>query len=210
MNPAAAPSPEQAAPGIEHIDGRTLRRTRNRDAVIASLLAMIREGDLHPGAADIAERAGVSHRSIFRYFDDLDDLVRTAIDVAFEQAEPLGDIPEPGVGTLDQRIVNLVDARLRLFTFADGPMKVARMRANEIPSIDARIAEIAEYFCEQIRVHFANELAPIDAPHDEFLVEAIVSLTSYDVYSVQQRFLGSSKERIRASWISSLGALLRP
>lgn len=210
MNPAAAPSPERSDPAGEHVDGRTLRRTRNRDAVIASLLDMIRQGDLHPGAADIAERAGVSHRSIFRYFDDLDDLVRTAIDAAFEQAEPHSDIPDLGVGTLDQRIVNLVDARLRLFAFVDGPMKVARIRANTIPSIDDRIAEIAEYFCEQMRTHFATELALIEAPRDEFLVEALVSLTSYDVYSLQQRFLGSSPERIRASWISSLGALLRP
>ncbi len=70
------------------VDGRTMRRTRNRSAVITALLDMIREGDLHPGAAEIAERAGVSHRSIFRYFDDLDDLVRTAIDQAFVDAAP--------------------------------------------------------------------------------------------------------------------------
>jgi len=209
MNPVAAPGREQTGPASEHVDGRTLRRTRNRDAVIAALLDMIREGDLHPAAADIAERAAVSHRSIFRYFDDLDDLVRTAIDAAFEQAGPLSDIPEPGVGTLDQRIVNLVDARLRLFAYVDGPMRVARMRADTIPSIDHRIAEIAEYFCEQLRLHFAVELAPIGSPHDEFIVEAILSLTSYDVYSVHRRLLGSSPERIRASWIISLGALLR-
>ncbi len=38
---------QQSAPAAElteHIDGRTLRRTRNRDAVITALLEMIREG----------------------------------------------------------------------------------------------------------------------------------------------------------------------
>jgi AcrR family transcriptional regulator len=204
MNPVASPTTDES----EHVDGRTLRRTRNRDAVITSLLDMIREGELRPAAADIAERAGVSHRSVFRYFDDLDDLVSTAIDVAFEQADPFSEIPDLGVGTLDQRIVNLVDARLRLFAFVDGPMKVARIRAATIPSIDTRIAEIAEFFRDQIRTHFATELATIDGPDREFRVDAVVSLTSYDVYAVHLRFLSSTPERIRASWISSLDALL--
>ncbi len=203
MSPAPSPTDDTA-----HVDGRTLRRTRNRDAVITALLDMIREGELRPAAAEIAERAGVSHRSIFRYFDDLDDLVRTAIDAAFEQASPFAEVPDLGEGTLEQRVVNLVDARLRLFAFVDGPMKVARMRASTIPSIDDEIAEIAEQFRAQLRVHFAEELADLDAPHDEFLVDAAVSLTSYDVYSAQVRFLRSSPERIRASWISSLSRLM--
>ncbi|MGE5211966.1 MAG: TetR/AcrR family transcriptional regulator, partial [Acidobacteriota bacterium] len=99
----------------EHVDGRTLRRTRNRTAVIDALLEIIREGNLRPGASEIADRAGVSHRSIFRYFDDLDDLARTAIDHAFEQAGPMADIPDIGSGPLDERIATYVDARLALF-----------------------------------------------------------------------------------------------
>ena len=94
----------------EHVDGRTLRRTRNRTAVIAALLEIIREGNLRPGASEIADRAGVSHRSIFRYFDDLDDLVRTAIDHAFEQAGPMADIPDIGSGSLDERIAVITKA----------------------------------------------------------------------------------------------------
>ena len=100
------------APDGEHVDGRTLRRTRNRTAVIAALLAIIREGNLRPGASEIADRAGVSHRSIFRYFDDLDDLVLTAIDHAFEEAGPLAGVPDIGAGSLDERIATFVDARL--------------------------------------------------------------------------------------------------
>ena len=66
-----------------------------------------------------------------------------------------------------------------------------------------RLAEIAEQFRAQLRVHFAEELANLDEPHDEFLVDAVVLLTSYDVYSAQLRFLRSSPERIRAGPVSS-------
>ena len=146
------------------IDGRTMRRNRNRTAVITALLDMIREGDLHPGAAEIADRAGVSHRSIFRYFDDLDDLVRTAIDQAFQDAAPLSTLPAPGSKTLDQRIADVVDARLALFVFVDGTMQLARMRAYSIPSIDEAIALVAEEFRVQLGEQFETELAHLPQP----------------------------------------------
>jgi TetR/AcrR family transcriptional regulator, regulator of autoinduction and epiphytic fitness len=190
-------------------DGRTMRRDRNRTAVITALLDMIREGDLHPGAAGIAERAGVSHRSIFRYFDDLDDLVRTAIDQAFEDAGPLSTIPDQGEGTLAQRIAALVDARIALFDHVDGPMQLARMRAYSIPTIDEEIAKVAEEFRNQIREHFAIELSGRPDAERGSLVDAVLVLTSYDSYAIHTRLLARSAEQMRDSWADALRVLLR-
>ncbi len=191
------------------VDGRTMRRTRNRSAVITALLDMIREGDLHPGAAEIAERAGVSHRSIFRYFDDLDDLVRTAIDQAFVDAAPLSTIPDVGQGTLAERIASMVDARLALFEHVDGAMQLARMRAYSIPTIDEEIAVIAELFRGQIREHFATELTAHPDVERDAVVDAVLVLCSYDSYAIHVRLLARPVERIRAAWIIGLEALLR-
>jgi AcrR family transcriptional regulator len=199
----------QAERHDDSVDGRTMRRTRNRSAVITALLDMIREGDLHPGAAEIAERAGVSHRSIFRYFDDLDDLVRTAIDQAFADAGELSKIPDPGVGDLDDRIARFVDARIALFESVSGTMQLARMRAYSIPSIDAEIAVIAQAFRGQISEHFGAELVEVPTPEREFLVDAILVLSSYDGYSIQSRLLSSSTDRIRAAWRTAIAAILR-
>ena len=60
-------------------DGRRLRRGRNRDAVVRALLALYNEGNLNPSTEEIALRSGVSARSLFRYFDDVDDLCQAAI-----------------------------------------------------------------------------------------------------------------------------------
>jgi AcrR family transcriptional regulator len=191
-----------------HVDGRTLRRTRNRTAVIAALLEIIREGNLRPGASEIADRAGVSHRSIFRYFDDLDDLVRTAIDHAFEQAGPMASIPDIGSGSLDERLANFVDARLALFESVDGTMQLARMRAPSIPSIDEGIAEIAALFKAQIAEHFARELAPVGDDDRDLLIDGVLVLTSYDSFTIHRRLLHSDVDRIRAAWQYALGAML--
>ena len=197
-----------AALDDDHIDGRTLRRTRNRTAVIDALLEIIREGNLRPGASEIADRAGVSHRSIFRYFDDLDDLVRTAIDHAFRDAGPMAEIPGLGSGSLDERIARFVDARLALYESVDGTMQLARMRAPSIPSIDEGIAEIAALFETQIAEHFAQELAPIDEQDRDLLVDGVLVLTSYDSFTIHRRLLHNDADRIRAAWLCALGAML--
>ncbi len=192
----------------DRVDGRTLRRTRNRTAVIASLLEIIREGNLHPGASEIADRAGVSHRSIFRYFDDLDDLVRTSIDYAFAEAGPLAGIPEIGRGSLSERITNFVEARLALYQLVDGPMQLARMRAPSIASIDEGIAQIAELFRTQIAEHFAAELDRVSEADRPLMVDGILVLTSYDSFTIHVRLLGSDIARIRAAWITAISAML--
>ncbi len=192
----------------QRVDGRTLRRTRNRTAVIVALLEIIREGDLHPGASQIADRAGVSHRSIFRYFDDLDDLVRTSIDHAFAEAGPLADIPDIGEGPFEQRVVRFVEARLALFALVDGTMQLARMRAATIPSIDDGIAEIARLFQTQIDQHFAAELGQFDSIERPLMVDGVLVMTSYDSYTIHLRLLHSDPDRIRNAWITAVTAML--
>ena len=50
---------------IVEIDGRRLRSERTRQHIIEAYLAMLREGSGIPTAAQIAERAGYSVRSLF-------------------------------------------------------------------------------------------------------------------------------------------------
>lgn len=192
----------------EHIDGRTLRRTRNRTAVIMALLDIIREGDLHPGAAEIADRAGVSHRSIFRYFEDLDDLVRTSISHGFVDARPLSEIPDLGVGSLDERVARFVEVRLALYDYVDSMMQLARMRAPMIPAIDEGIAAIAEEFREQIALHFEKELVGVRDDDQPLLVDGILVLTSYDSFTIHTRLLHSDVDRIRTAWTCAVAAML--
>lgn len=60
--------------GTGRVDGRTARSLRTRQAVIDAMLGLIEDGDLRPTAPRIAERAGVSLRTVFQHFCDLDTL----------------------------------------------------------------------------------------------------------------------------------------
>lgn len=96
-------------------DGRTRRRERNVERVLDALIELAAEGRLDPSGEDIAERAGVSHRSLYRYFDDRTALQRAAIERVMEKIAPLLDIASIGEGALDDRISTFVRARTQTY-----------------------------------------------------------------------------------------------
>ena len=59
-------------------DGRMARAVRTRRAVADAMLSLIADGDLRPTSKVIAERAGVSERTIFQHFADLEQLFGAA------------------------------------------------------------------------------------------------------------------------------------
>jgi AcrR family transcriptional regulator len=98
----------------EPADGRARRSDRSRRAIVEALFALVGEGVLLPTAQQVADRAGVGIRSVFRHFEDMDSLyaelgsrIRTAI-------APLTEAPLPG-GSLEQRARELVRRRAALF-----------------------------------------------------------------------------------------------
>jgi AcrR family transcriptional regulator len=73
----------------QETDGRRLRSQASRDRIIAAVLALIEEGHSIPGAEQIAERADVGLRSVFRHFGDLDGLYFAMIDRLGTRYSPL-------------------------------------------------------------------------------------------------------------------------
>jgi AcrR family transcriptional regulator len=57
-------------------DGRRLRSERNRQKIVDAMLELVNEGNYDPSVAQIAERAEVGLRTVFRHFDDVDSLYR--------------------------------------------------------------------------------------------------------------------------------------
>ena len=95
------------------MDGRIARGARARSAIVDALLELIEAGELRPSAARIAERAGVSLRSVFQHFRDVESLFAAMADRQRERLAPLMD-SVPGAGPLEKRLAAFVAARTRL------------------------------------------------------------------------------------------------
>lgn len=57
-------------------DGRRQRSERSKQLIIDALIKLIQSGMMSPSAADVAEEARVSLRTVFRHFEDMDALYR--------------------------------------------------------------------------------------------------------------------------------------
>ncbi len=87
------PAPFAAA----RLDGRRARALRARDAIVDALLDLMQEGQVRPTAAQIAARAGVSLRTVFQHFRDLEALFAAAADRQTARLLALaGEVPATG------------------------------------------------------------------------------------------------------------------
>lgn len=189
-------------------DGRTARRERNRIDVVDATLALFDEGNLDPSMADVSARSGVSERSVFRYFDSLDDLRKAVIRRNFERASPLLHLKNPGQGEFSGRVRQFVDVRLRLWRVVAGPARVARLRAPYVEDIAAEVRHFRELLDGQVRVHFRPELSALpraQADDLRLMVDVVVSFDSWDLLTTAH---GCSESQVRRAWNSTVTRLL--
>ncbi len=174
-----APSPGvctiRTMPTVDVIDGRTARRNRNKDAVLDALIEMADQGRAEPPIEDIAERAGVSYRSVYRYFEDRTDLMVSAIARVMGDMWPIFDVEGLGDGPLDDRIERLIAVRLEAYhRLAPLTRAAVRLRADE-PAVAEGYDRVRSYLRDQLATQFGTELSAIPDS------ERALTLASLDV-----------------------------
>src|SRR6476646_9706359 len=118
----------------EPVDRRRLRTERGRELVVTALLQFFDEGESQPGAARIAERAGVSERSVFRYFDDLDALAAEAVARQIGRTREVF-APPSADGDLDRRIRALAEQRVTMHDRMSVVSAAGRRIESRAPSV---------------------------------------------------------------------------
>ena len=92
-----------SAPSTTALDGRRKRSEASRERVADALLELLREGKVRPSADAVAQRAGVSRRTVFNRFRNLGGLARDLHERQFSDVRSaMPALPEKG--TLEQRL----------------------------------------------------------------------------------------------------------
>jgi AcrR family transcriptional regulator len=190
------------------VDGRTARRNRNLDAVLDAVLELFTEDSLEPGAADVAERSGVSLRSVYRYFDDTEALVRAAIARNLEHVQPLFEIDDLGEGPLQGRIERIVDRRLTLYEETAPMTRASLRRASGNELIREQLDRSQRAMRAQVEQMFAPERADLSAPVDREVVAALDVLLGFPTLEHLRRTRGLSPAEARAVLLRAVTAML--
>ena len=120
-------------------DGRRQRSERSQVAIVEAALMLISEEKQVPTAQQIADRAGVSIRSFFRHFADMDALFLAADDMLLESYEALFGV-EDRSGSLDDRIARSVDLYFNAFDKLRQIILCTQALAWRFPALQARYA----------------------------------------------------------------------
>ncbi|MEO7397723.1 MAG: TetR/AcrR family transcriptional regulator [Ilumatobacteraceae bacterium] len=172
-------------------DGRHNRRVRNKIAVIDAYLDLIAEGSERPSVAEVAHRSGVSHRSVFRYFADKDDLARTSIDRQIMRVRPHLQLELTPRAPLADRVEHLLVRRFELYDVLGPVARLMRVLSAENPEIGMQLTSNRETAREQIRALFRPELDRLNQRHAEnvlAVIDVLCSFESADLFSHDLRF----------------------
>ncbi len=195
-------------------NGRSARRDRNRLMVLDAVLELFAEGDLSPAPETVAQRSGLSLRSVYRYLADREDLVHAAIERHLEKVGPLFIIEPSDDGALDARVQRFVAARLRLYEAVAPTARAAVIRARlggnpagEI--LRERLTARRGLLRVQLARQFAPELARFggDADASMAAADALTQIETIDWYLVDG---GYTLEQTRQSLVAGLRRLLGP
>ena len=173
------------------IDGRNARGERTRTAVATALLALLEEGYLRPTSSEVAERAGVSLRSVFQHFEDMESLYGAVADA---QMERLGHFisQETPEGTLGSRVSAFIDRRSELLETVTPVRRAAILQEPFSEGLARRLRWAHDIARDELERTFAPELASVAAGKRADVVWALDVATNWSAWDTSRRMNGLS------------------
>ena len=129
--------------------------------MLDAVIEIFEEGDIDPSVDSVAERAGVSNRSIYRYFDHRDHLMRAAVTHAMRRVIPEIQLDDIGIGTFEERVDRFVDHRLQMYQQLAPITRAAKRAAQSEPIIREEFEAGRLVLRRSFLDHFAEEFAPL-------------------------------------------------
>jgi AcrR family transcriptional regulator len=179
----------EASPAPESLDGRRRRGQDNRARIVAAMMQIVHGGNVAPSAEQVAARADVGLRTVFRHFQDMDSLYREIAAVVGAEVRAILGKPVLAEAWPD-RVIEMVGRRAQAFEKI-APYKraadVFRHRSKFLGSDYARLVS-------ELREVLRRELPPAIA-RDKARLEALDLVLSYEAWSRLRREQALSPKR---------------
>lgn len=196
---------------VVKMDGRRARSAKTREAIVDATLSLLAEGELQPPTARIAERAGISVRSVFQHFADLEDLFLAVTDKHTNRVAELytGTNYE---GDLSARVDTFVGYRSRLYETVSPMRRAGLITESSSKAVAVRMELARELDRLDLERAFPEELAAVRERGDLATPSALAAITSFVAWTEMRRFAGldvpAAEEALRVAVVSLLQAAL--
>jgi AcrR family transcriptional regulator len=184
-----------------------LRSERTRRLIIEAYIALVRETGQMPTAAQIAERAGYSVRSIFERFPDLTALRVAVTDYSIAEARASAALRDLDADRLT-RIQSQVNQRGSGCERWLPLWRVLSSGLSEAPDLEQRIGMIRQLIVMRMEMMFRPELSTVSDAVRKKTMLALESLLDFESWARMRELWGLSFEEACAVWVKAIDRLL--
>jgi AcrR family transcriptional regulator len=187
----------------EQSDGRVKRSQDSQQRIVAALLELVSEGNMMPSAEQVAERAQIGLRSVFRHFKDMDSLYREMSNALTLTVMSFVRQPFKETGWREQ-VLELVDRRATVFEMLTPFLRASQVHRQRSPFLKAGHAR----FVKALRDILLGLLPPKVA-RDSQLVEAADLLLGFEAWQRLREDQGLDVAKARRVLKGTIAAVLR-
>jgi TetR/AcrR family transcriptional regulator, regulator of autoinduction and epiphytic fitness len=192
---------------VRPADGRMARSHQTRRAIVDAMRALHAEGDLRPTAPRVAARAGVSLRTVWQHFADMEALLleagRRDLEILLQIVGPIGpDLP------LDVRVEMLADQRARVHEQMTPGWRAARIQQPFSPELARSKKRMTALARAELEAVFAGELGALAAPQRRELADALQGVSIWAFWDSLRGDVGLSPRQARDTLVRILLAVL--
>ena len=188
-------------------DGRMARSHQTRRAIVDAMRALHAEGDLRPTAPRVAARAGVSLRTVWQHFADMEALLleagRRDLEVLLQIVRPIpADLP------LAERIERFADQRTRVHEQMTPGWRASRIQQPFSPELRRSKKRMIALGRAELEAVFAAELGRLPGGQRKALSDALQGVSIWAFWDSLRTDVGLSPQQAREAVVSIIRSLL--
>lgn len=176
---------------VGNLDGRVRRGRENRERILQAVYELVRENQVPPRADQVAARANVGQRTVFRHFSDIETLRADMNARVLSEVAPMLLKQVPAEGSFDSRLKALIHKRAGIFDHIAPFRRVAASRPGQF---DQERARLTEFLRSEVKWVFAREIERMSRETLD-AIDAIASFEMWDRLRRDQK-LGRSRAEV--------------
>ncbi|WP_194460426.1 TetR/AcrR family transcriptional regulator [Bradyrhizobium sp. CCBAU 53421] len=172
-----------AKSSVKTADGRRQRTQVTRGNIVSACIALQNEGSARPSAQQIAERAGVSIRTLFLHFPEKGQLTQAVLD---ELTPPESIEPPPAKsvlhGAVEVRVAQFIDMRAQALERMTPHRRASNAMIETSPLLQKHRLRVRKAFRDVVGQWFATELEQVSAEARQKWLVALATLLDWEMW----------------------------
>jgi AcrR family transcriptional regulator len=198
----ASKAQRDAGSALPKPDGRINRSVVTRKKIVEALTALVFEGHITPTAEQVAQRADVGLRTVFRHFDDMDALYREiSVDID-AQVQPLIQA-RLDAATWQERVLQSIGFRSDIYDRTAAMHVAAQVHRHESAYLAQNLMDSARLQRDLLR-----RLLPPTVAQNAPLLDALDLMLSFEAWIRLRREQGLQADAAREVMRLGVKALL--